>query len=63
MKITYKEIAELTNKTEAGIKKMKTNNNEQLEIIKIGSLCKKYEITTEELENIVKSREEKLETK
>lgn len=56
MKIIYKEIAELTNKTEAGIKKMKLNNPEQLEIIKMGALCIKYNITTEELEKIVKSR-------
>ncbi|MDD2896901.1 MAG: hypothetical protein PHG81_12865 [Aliarcobacter sp.] len=56
MKIIYKEIAELTGKTEAGIKSMKKNNPEQLELLKMGALCKKYNITTKELENIVNLR-------
>lgn len=56
MKITYTEIAELINRSEAGIKSMKKNNPEQLEVTKIGALCKKFNITIEELEKIVISR-------
>jgi hypothetical protein len=58
MKIIYKEIAELTGKTEAGIKKMKINNPEQLEILKMGALCKKYNISLNDLEKVVKEKEE-----
>ena len=57
MKIIYKEIAEYTNKTEQGIKQMKTNNPEQLELLKIGALCKKYNISLKELEAIIKLKE------
>ena len=58
MKIIYKEIAEYTNKTEQGIKQMKTNNPEQLELLKIGALCKKYNISLKELEAIIKLKED-----
>ena len=58
MKIIYKEIAEYTNKTEQGIKQMKTNNPEQLELLKIGGLCKKYNISLKDLEAIIKLKED-----
>lgn len=58
MKIIYKEIAEYTNKTEQGIKQMKTNNPEQLELLKVGALCKKYNISLKDLEAIVKLKED-----
>ena len=58
MKIIYKEIAEYTNKTEQGIKQMKTNNPEQLELLKIGALCKKYNISLKDLEAIIKLKED-----
>lgn len=48
-KITYKEIAKMINKTEAGIKYIKKTNPELLEILKLGCLCKKRNITFEEL--------------
>lgn len=57
MKIIYKEIAEYTNKTEQGIKQMKTNNPEQLELLKVGALCKKYNISLKELEAVIKLKE------
>ncbi|WP_321471448.1 hypothetical protein [Halarcobacter sp.] len=57
MKITYKEIAELINKTEANIKYMAKHNPEQLEIIKKGALCKKYNIEDKDLEAIIKLKE------
>lgn len=58
MKIIYKEIAEYTNKTEQGIKQMKTNNPKQLELLKIGALCKKYNISLKDLEAITKLKED-----
>ena len=57
LKIIYKEIAELTNKSEAGIKKMVKNNPEQLKLLKLGALCTKYNISIEDLEYIVKFKE------
>ena len=58
LKIIYKEIAEYTDKTEQGIKQMKTNNPKQLEILKLGAICKKYNISLNDLEKIVKEKEE-----
>jgi hypothetical protein len=58
MKITYIEIAELINRTEAGIKSMKQNNPEQLEITKIGAICKKYNITLNDLEKVIEEKKE-----
>lgn len=57
MKIIYKEIAEYTNKTEAGIKSMKIKNPEQLELLKIGALCKKYNIELKDLKALVQMKE------
>ncbi len=57
MKIIYKEIAEYTNKTEQGIKQMKTNNPKQLELLKVGALCKKYDISLNDIEAIIKLKE------
>lgn len=54
MKITYEKIAELTNKTEGGIKQMKSNNPEQLELLKLGAMCKVNNIKIKDLECIVK---------
>ena len=57
MKITYKEIGEYTNKTEQGIKQMKKNNPQQLELLKMGGLCKKYNINLKDIEKIKESKE------
>uniref|UniRef100_UPI004048968A helix-turn-helix domain-containing protein n=1 Tax=Aliarcobacter sp. TaxID=2321116 RepID=UPI004048968A len=59
MNINYKEIAELINRSEAGIKSMKKNNPEQLEITKLGAICKKYNISLNDLKKIFKEKEEK----
>lgn len=49
MQITYNEIAELIGRTEANMKYMKKNNPQQLEILKMGALCKKYNINIDDL--------------
>ena len=56
MKITYKEIGQYTNKTEQGIKQMKKNNPNQLELLKIGGLCKKYKIHITQIINLIKEK-------
>lgn len=58
MNITYKEIGEYSNKVESTIKQMKKNNPEQLELLKIGGLCKKYNISLKDLEAIIKLKED-----
>lgn len=57
MKITYSEIAEYIGRTEANIKYMKKHNPEQLELIKIGGLCKKYNINIDDLKSIKEKNE------
>ena len=59
MKITYRELAEMTNKTKDAYYKMEKNNPEQLELIKMGALCKKYDISIDTLKLIVMKRETK----
>ncbi|AXX95110.1 helix-turn-helix domain-containing protein [Arcobacter ellisii] len=58
MQITYNEIAELIGRTEANMKYMKKHNPEQLELLKIGGLCKKYNISLKDLEAIIKLKED-----
>ncbi len=58
MNITYKEIGEYSNKVESTIKQMKKNNPEQLELLKVGGLCKKYNISLKDLEAIIKLKED-----
>lgn len=58
MNITYKEIGEYSNKVESTIKQMKKNNPEQLELLKVGALCKKYNISLKDLEAIIKLKED-----
>lgn len=57
MNITYKEIADYTNKVESTMKQMKKNNPEQLELLKIGAICKKYKIENKDLEAIIQLKE------
>lgn len=59
MNITYKEIADYTNKVESTMKQMKKNNPEQLELLKFGAICKKYNISLNDLEKIIKEKLEK----
>lgn len=58
MNITYKEIGEYSNKVESTIKQMKKNNPEQLELLKVGALCKKYNISLKDLEAIIRLKED-----
>jgi hypothetical protein len=57
MKVTYKEIADLSNKKEPTIKSMAKNNPEQLELMKLGAFCKKYKIELKDLEAVAKLKE------
>lgn len=57
MNITYKEIGQYTNKVEATIKQMKKNNPEQLELLKMGGLCKKYNINIDDLKALNEIKE------
>lgn len=66
MNITYKEIADYTNKVESTMKQMKKNNPGQLELLKIGAICKKYNIDLQDLKavfemkkNIISNNENK----
>lgn len=52
--ITYKEIAKMINKTEAGIKYIKKTNPELLEILQIGCACKKKNININDLKSSLK---------
>ncbi len=52
MNITYKEIGEFCNKKEPTIKSMSKNNPQQLELLKIGAMCKKYNISINEIKLI-----------
>lgn len=58
MQITYNEIAELIGRTEANMKYMKKHNPEQLELLKMGALCKKHNISLKDLEAIIKLKED-----
>lgn len=53
MTITYKEIGALINKQEPTLKSMAKANAPQLELLKIGALCKKYNVTIEDIEAII----------
>ncbi len=55
MKITYKEIAEYSNKTEQAMHYWKKSNPIQLELTKYGALLKKYipSINEEKLKDMV----------
>ena len=54
IKIIYKEIAEMTKKSEGGIKQMAKNNPAQLELLKIGALCKKFDMDFDDVVSCIK---------
>lgn len=58
MNITYKEIGEYINKVESTMKQMKKNNPKQLELLKIGAICKKYNIELKDLKALIQMKEE-----
>jgi DNA-binding Xre family transcriptional regulator len=49
MKISNKEIALTIHKTPSAISYLKKNNNEEFNIVKLGVLCKKLNLTPEDL--------------
>ena len=51
--ITYKEIGSMINKAEPTIKSMAKANAPQLDLLKIGALCKKYDVTLNDIEAII----------
>lgn len=51
--ITYKEIGSMINKAEPTIKSMAKANAPMLDLIKIGALCKKYDVTLADIEAII----------
>ena len=53
MNVTYKEIGNFVNKKEPTLKSMHKNNPQQLEILKIGALCKKYNISIEDIKLLI----------
>ena len=57
MIITYKEIADYTNKVESTMKQMKKNNPQQLELLEMGALCKKYNINIDDLKALNEMKE------
>lgn len=57
MIITYKEIGSYINKKEPTIKSMAKANAPQLELLKIGALCKKYNVTLEDIRAIKEFKE------
>ena len=53
MNVTYKEIGNFVNKKEPTLKSMHKNNPQQLEILKLGALCKKYNISIEDIKLLI----------
>lgn len=54
IKVIYKEIAEMINKTESNMKYMSKNNPSQLELLKLGALCKKYGLNENDIKQCIK---------
>jgi len=55
--VIYKDIAELTRKSESAIKQWKKNNPELLDIAKIGVFCKKNNLTLENIKKLIEIQE------
>lgn len=49
MKITYQEIADLIKQSKQNIAQLKQKQPEKLELYILGGLCKKYNITQDDL--------------
>lgn len=56
--VTYKEIGEFCNKQEPTLKSMKRNNPNQLELLTYGALCKKYNISMDDIKLLIFFKEE-----
>ena len=57
MQVTYNEIADFIGRTESNIKYMKKNNPNQLELLTIGAICKKYNIDLKDLKALIQIKE------
>jgi len=57
MKITYKEIANYINRTEWTIKNYKKVSYTKWYILKIGSICKKYNLDLETIKQLLELRD------
>lgn len=52
--VTYKDIADFISRSEANIKYMKKHNPHQLELLKLGLLVKKLDLSEQDLINFQK---------
>jgi len=55
--IIYKDIAKYVNKSEQSIKGYKVNNPELLEILKLGSFCKKNDLDIEKIKKLIEVKQ------
>ncbi len=55
--IIYKDIAQYINKSEQSIKGYKVNNPELLEILKLGSFCKKNDLDIEKIKKLIEVKQ------
>ena len=55
--VTYKEIGDFVNKKEPTLKSMKNNNPEQLELLTIGALSKKYNLNIDDIKLLIYFKE------
>ncbi|WP_263833711.1 helix-turn-helix domain-containing protein [Sulfurospirillum oryzae] len=53
MTITYQEIAEMIDQSKQNIAQLKAKQPKKLELYKLGALCKKYDITEDDLVRIL----------
>jgi len=56
-KVTYKEIANYVDKSEATIKGWKVKHPQLLELTKLGAFCKKNNITMEHIKKCMELKE------
>ncbi len=55
--IIYKDIAEYIKKSEQTIRGYKVNNPELLEILKLGSFCKKNDLDIEKIKKLIEVKQ------
>lgn len=55
--IIYKDIAEYIKKSEQTIRGYKVNNPELLEILKLGSFCKKNDLDIEKIKKLIEIKQ------
>lgn len=55
--IIYKDIAEYIKKSEQTIRGYKVNNPQLLEILKLGSFCKKNDLDIEQIKKLIEVKQ------